>query len=203
MHSDKHSIPGDVPDSTHGYTHLITARHDSNNHQLQIAASYAYNDRLFFRKIQMGDMSSSNPAWYEIATRDANTFSGNQTFNGNVSIGTNLTISGLLSAQGGIVWDQDHSDNAAYGYIQIGKLRMAWGNDIIAPPYTDTTVNFSPVGFSKTPCFYLGPAYRGLNYYSEHEAVGLLGLTNEQFVVSRIGSDTTWQISFFWLAIGI
>jgi hypothetical protein len=80
-------IPGDVPDTSHTWTHLITARHSntSNNHQLQIAASYKSNDRLFFRKIQAG-LEVSNPDWFEVATRGTNTFVGNQTFQGNLTI---------------------------------------------------------------------------------------------------------------------
>lgn len=85
----KQSEPGDVPDTTHDWSHLITARHSNpeNNHQLQIAASYKNNDRLFFRKIE-AEKISSNPAWHEMATRGPNTFSGDQHFNGNVGVGT-------------------------------------------------------------------------------------------------------------------
>jgi hypothetical protein len=74
-------IPGDVPDTSHAWTHLITARHSNTakNHQLQISASYSSNDRLFFRKIAVG-LETSNPNWNELATRGSNTFSGNQIF---------------------------------------------------------------------------------------------------------------------------
>ncbi len=86
QNSGTHGIPGDVPDSISGWTHLITSRHSNttNNHQLQIAANYGVNDRLFFRKIAA--TASSNPAWNEVATRGSNTFSGNQTINGSVVI---------------------------------------------------------------------------------------------------------------------
>jgi hypothetical protein len=81
-------ITGDVPDTAHGWTHLITSRHNNtaNNHQLQIAASYASNDRLFFRKIAQGTLDPSNPNWNEIATRGANTFTGDQTISGRIGV---------------------------------------------------------------------------------------------------------------------
>ena len=84
-------ITGDVPDDSHHWTHLITARHSNtnNNYQLQIAASYRNNNQLFFRKIQANGIS--NPQWHEIATRDSNTFSGDQVINGNVNIKKGLT----------------------------------------------------------------------------------------------------------------
>jgi hypothetical protein len=84
-------ITGDVPDASHKWTHLITARHSNTatNHQLQIAASYADNDKLYFRKIAAE--GTSNPAWHELATRGTNQFVGDQTVNGNVVVGTGLT----------------------------------------------------------------------------------------------------------------
>ncbi|NCS76307.1 MAG: hypothetical protein GPJ17_03270 [Microcystis aeruginosa K13-07] len=76
-------IPGDVPDTSHNWTHLITARHSntSNNHQLQIASTFINNDRLFFRKVQAG-LETNNPGWNEVATRGRNTFVGNQIIQG-------------------------------------------------------------------------------------------------------------------------
>ena len=76
-------IPGDVPDTSSPWTHLITARHSntSNNHQLQIASTFINNDRLFFRKVQAG-LETNNPGWNEVATRDRNTFVGNQIIKG-------------------------------------------------------------------------------------------------------------------------
>jgi len=76
-------IPGDVPDTSHPWTHLITARHSntSNNNQLQIASTFINNDRLFFRKVAAG-LETNNPGWNEVATRGGNTFVGNQIING-------------------------------------------------------------------------------------------------------------------------
>ena len=64
---------GDVPDTSHSWSHLLTVRHSNggNNHQLQIAASYAVNNRLFFRKIAAGN-ETSNPEWNELATCNGN-----------------------------------------------------------------------------------------------------------------------------------
>jgi hypothetical protein len=69
------SAPVDpVPDNAHSWNHLISGRHSNvgNNHQFQLAASYAVNDRMFFRKIA-GGAATYNPTWNEVATRGANT----------------------------------------------------------------------------------------------------------------------------------
>lgn len=52
---------GMAPDDTYsGWQHLLVNRHanSNNNHQLQIASSFATNDRLFFRKIAREDLAS-------------------------------------------------------------------------------------------------------------------------------------------------
>ncbi|WP_281233408.1 hypothetical protein [Flavobacterium gelatinilyticum] len=81
---------GVTPDVSNPWQHLFTMRHTgrNNNYQLQIASSFAVNDRLFFRKIVGGDLSPVNTSWVELATREANTFTGNQIISGNVGIGT-------------------------------------------------------------------------------------------------------------------
>ncbi|HEY9694190.1 MAG TPA: hypothetical protein V6D15_18455 [Oculatellaceae cyanobacterium] len=86
--NDGLEIVGDVPDKSHDWTHLITARHSNlnNNNQLQIAASYQSNDRVFFRKI--ASAGTSNPAWNEVATRGTNEFNGSQTITGNLTVNT-------------------------------------------------------------------------------------------------------------------
>ena len=98
-------IPGDVPDTSHPWTHLITARHSntSNNHQLQIASTFINNDRLFFRKVAAG-LETNNPGWNEVATRGGNTFVGNQIINGT------------------LVTQQTHT-------IKIGVPGASYGND--------------------------------------------------------------------------
>ncbi|MFM6322806.1 MAG: hypothetical protein ACKPH1_17975 [Microcystis panniformis] len=98
-------IPGDVPDTSHRWTHLITARHSntSNNHQLQIASTFTNNDRLFFRKVQAG-LETNNPGWNEVATRGGNTFVGHQIINGT------------------LVTQQSHT-------IKIGVPGASYGND--------------------------------------------------------------------------
>jgi hypothetical protein len=105
------SAPADpVPDVAHNWNHLISGRHSNtgNNHQFQLAASYAINDRMFFRKIA-GGASTINPTWNEVATRDTNTFTGAQTVNntltvngqsttnGNQQVNGNLTVTGSIS----------------------------------------------------------------------------------------------------------
>lgn len=88
---------GITPDVSNPWQHLFTMRHkqSTNNYQLQIASSFAVNDRLFFRKIVGGDLSPVNTTWIEIATRGANTFTGNQIINGNVGIGTTNPLNKL------------------------------------------------------------------------------------------------------------
>ncbi|WP_153162081.1 hypothetical protein [Zoogloea sp. 1C4] len=91
-------LTGDVPDGTHPWTHLIVCRHSNttNNYQLQIGASYAENDRLFFRKMASGSLTTAqNSAWNELATRGANTFAGSQAITGNVTITGNLGTNGF------------------------------------------------------------------------------------------------------------
>lgn len=60
---------GRVPDNAHPWVHMIQVRHSNagNNHALQIASSYAQNDRLFFRKIAR-DLTPTDAAWNELAT---------------------------------------------------------------------------------------------------------------------------------------
>ncbi len=79
-----------VPDNSADWNHLFVIRHanTANNHQLQIASSFAENDRLFFRKIA-GNLSRIDPSWVELATRGNNNFIGNQIINGKVGIGIN------------------------------------------------------------------------------------------------------------------
>lgn len=60
---------GRVPDASHSWVHMIQVRHSNagNYHALQIASSYAQNDRLFFRKIARDLTPADNP-WNEVAT---------------------------------------------------------------------------------------------------------------------------------------
>lgn len=84
-----------VPDTDNNWTHLIGSRHSnlSNNHQLQIGASYAENDKLYFRKIAISTLDSRNPQWHEIATRGFNVFRGTQSILGP---NTGYTIDNML-----------------------------------------------------------------------------------------------------------
>jgi hypothetical protein len=60
----------DVPDTAHDWTHLLVVRHynPDNNHQLQIASTFAENDRLFFRKFARSLGDGGRPGWNELAT---------------------------------------------------------------------------------------------------------------------------------------
>ena len=90
-------LPGDVPDGAHPWSHLLVCRHSNtaNNHQLQIGASYAENDRLFFRKLASGSLTAAqNTGWNELATRGPNTFAGSQVIAGDVTISGNLGTHG-------------------------------------------------------------------------------------------------------------
>lgn len=136
-------LTGDVPDGTHPWTHLIVCRHSNtaNNHQLQIAASYAENDRLFFRKMASGSVTAAeNSAWNELATRGANTFAGNQVITGDVTISGNLGTRGYSPKArqagwgGGIhTWD-------------IEAEATIWARNAIQTGARDLAENFATLG---------------------------------------------------------
>ncbi|WP_428232956.1 hypothetical protein [Flavobacterium sp.] len=88
---------GGIPDTSQQWNHLFVIRHGNanTNYQLQIASTIFENDRLFFRKIASGDLTSANPVWLEVATRGANIFSGNQTIDGDLVIGANNNVAKL------------------------------------------------------------------------------------------------------------
>lgn len=96
------SVAGDVPDTSHQWTHLIAARHSNTtkNYQLQIASTFESNDRLFFRKVTADTAITNNPPWYEVATRGSNAFIGDQAISGSLSISGNQTVDGTLSLNG-------------------------------------------------------------------------------------------------------
>jgi hypothetical protein len=58
------------PDTGHDWVHMLAVRHGNagNHHQLQIASSYAENDRLFFRKIARNTGEAGRAPWTEVAT---------------------------------------------------------------------------------------------------------------------------------------
>lgn len=68
--NEKLALAGAVPDRAHTWEHLIVVRHGNakNNHQLQIAASYSSNDKLYFRKVATELTNPTYPPWNEIAT---------------------------------------------------------------------------------------------------------------------------------------
>nr|WP_315202953.1 hypothetical protein [uncultured Flavobacterium sp.] len=96
------SVPiGATPDISHNWQHLLVMRHNnqSNNHQLQIASSFAVNDKIYFRKIARLDLSTvalTSSPWIELATRGVNTFIGNQSITGNQSVTGNQSIMGSI-----------------------------------------------------------------------------------------------------------
>ncbi|MBP1221745.1 hypothetical protein [Flavobacterium sp. 1355] len=99
------STVGMTPDNSQVWQHLFAARHigTANNYQLQIASSFAVNDRLFFRKIVESTLVPSNSTWIELATRGTNNFAGNQIINGNVGIGTANPLAKLEVYNGNIL----------------------------------------------------------------------------------------------------
>jgi hypothetical protein len=125
---------GATPDLSHDWQHLFVLRHTnpSNNHQLQIGASYNTNDRLFFRKIATG-LQSSNPDWIEVATRGGNTFVGNQSFSGDIAIGKDAQISTISGpANSGAI---QIKTNSSFGGPQNRYLRLGWkdNNSVFYP----------------------------------------------------------------------
>ncbi len=135
-------IPGDVPDESHSWTHLITSRHSNitNNHQLQIGSSYTDNDRLFFRKIQGGTAEPCDSLWHEIATRSSNTFNGDQTFQGNLIVqGAQQNIIKVVTITKAVVnagvdspanWSVTYSDfSQVYAVFAVLQGFSIFGND--------------------------------------------------------------------------
>ena len=78
---------GKNPDVSSPWQHLFVVRNSTqeNNYQLQLSSSFIPNDRLFFRK-SGNTTETSNSLWYEIATRGANNFAGNQNITGTIKI---------------------------------------------------------------------------------------------------------------------
>jgi hypothetical protein len=75
--------------------YLLTERSIANkNFQMQIASSMIPDDRLFFRKLAMQDLSNApnSAVWHEVATRGHNTFTGSQTINGNIYMSQNTSV---------------------------------------------------------------------------------------------------------------
>ncbi|MGZ4955066.1 MAG: tail fiber domain-containing protein [Methylobacter sp.] len=124
-------IIGDVPDTSHSWSHLITGRHSNvaNNHQLQIASTFASNDKLYFRKIAASN-ESSNPSWNEVATRGANVFSGNQLFtNGMIGIGTDNPTEAKLVVRGS-------ANLTLNGYGYLNRNGASATNTTYTTPYS-------------------------------------------------------------------
>jgi hypothetical protein len=124
---------GSTPDNSYGnWQHLLVIRHPNinNNHQLQVASSYASNDRLFFRKIA-ADLSPSNPSWVEIATRGANTFNGTQTINGSqvVNGGLSASNSGEVGPSLGLINPSKTSNGQALRW-NIYNMSGGYGNSL-------------------------------------------------------------------------
>ena len=132
---------GGNPDLGFGWQHLFIVRHsnDANNYQLQLSSSFASNDRLFFRKLASGDLGSTNPTWFELATRGSNTFFGNQTVDGNQNITGNLLVgkdseTTIISgpANSGAI---QIKTNSAFAGSENRYLRLGW---------KDNNFNFLP-----------------------------------------------------------
>ncbi|MGZ4968097.1 MAG: tail fiber domain-containing protein [Methylobacter sp.] len=124
-------IIGDVPDTSHSWSHLITGRHSNvgNNHQLQIASTFASNDKLYFRKIAAAN-ESNNPSWNEVATRGANVFSGNQLFlNGMIGIGTDNPTEAKLVVRGS-------ANLTLNGYGYLNRNGASATNTTYTTPYS-------------------------------------------------------------------
>ena len=116
---------GSVP--TGEWQHLFVVRHgnSANNYQLQLGSSLLENDNLYFRKIADGGLGTPNPAWFEIATRGTNTFTGSQNISGNLQWGTDPTSwwgFGMISMNSG--W-------GSYNFPTIGSIGGSEGSLIM------------------------------------------------------------------------
>ena len=128
---------GAIPDYSSSWQHLFVVRHPNinNNYQLQLASSIESNDRLFFRKIAWGTLSAQNPAWHEMATREGNTFNGNQIISGELKISSyspllvlqrNTDAGGFI--QGVQTKNLDNSDNWFFGNFQSNSWIVSKGD---------------------------------------------------------------------------
>ena len=129
---------GSTPDNNYsGLQHLLVIRHGNinNNHQLQIASSLESNDRLFFRKLSESSPVSQNLVWHELATRDGNTFNGNQSINGDLKIASyspllvlqrNTNVGGFI--QGVQTKNLDNSDNWFFGNLGASNWIVSKGD---------------------------------------------------------------------------
>ncbi|MET3021358.1 hypothetical protein [Flavobacterium hydatis] len=147
---------GKVPDVSADWNHLFVVRHANpdNNFQLQIASSFAENDRLFFRKIA-GDLTPKNPNWVELATRGINTFTGDQSVFGNLIIENTSARSGFevvevtdSKPQGEMVPTKSvlklsRYGTANYSYNENAEFRIGHGGSGVYGSKLDLYINGS------------------------------------------------------------
>ncbi len=128
---------GAIPDYSSSWQHLFVVRHSNvdNNYQLQLASSVESNDRLFFRKIAWGNLVSQNPVWHEVATRAANTFTGNQIISGELKISSYSPLLVLQrdTSSGGFIQgvqtkNFDNADNWFYGNLHSNSWIVSKGD---------------------------------------------------------------------------
>ncbi|TPG36289.1 hypothetical protein [Flavobacterium pectinovorum] len=148
------STVGMTADNSNLWQHLFVIRHSntSSNYQLQLASSFAVNDRVFFRKITSATLSSVNANWVELATRGKNNFVGDQSISGNVAINSLSplntfevkvpTSTGASSSDGIAIHDGavyrlginiGVNTDKEYSYIQAVKGGIGSKNIIINP----------------------------------------------------------------------
>ena len=155
------------------YNHLLNLRYSNpaNNHQLQIASSYIENDKLFFRKFARG-LGSNNPVWHEIATRDANTFNGNQSVNGRLFVSMSSTEGGSLS----LVNPSKSGVNAAREWAFF-NMTGGYGNSLQFWSYGDNGYQSGPkLTLSDNGNVGIGTATPSVTTHIEKSASGIVDI---------------------------
>ena len=155
-------ITGDLKaiDGSHPWNHLFTIRHQNaaNNHQLQIASTYAENDRLFFRKFAQTGAAPATATWFELATRKANTFVGLQTISD--PTGTQLRLSNTSA-----LFNDIKTDASGYLTIMPNNATTSRIGFNIATPLTGFHSNMGAFRVSdpasSTRAFQVSPNYAG------------------------------------------
>ncbi|MDP5202027.1 hypothetical protein [Flavobacterium sp. DG2-3] len=133
---------GKAPDNSHDWQHLFVIRHanSENNYQLQLSSTYSENDKLFFRKVD----NSTNSKWYELATRGANTFAGNQTVVGVMQLwDTNESRPNGQNVESKSVLKFSRSGSNGYSWNEQAEFRIGHGGGGTTGSKLDLYINGS------------------------------------------------------------
>ncbi|TRX35950.1 tail fiber protein [Flavobacterium restrictum] len=147
-----------------------------NQYDCQISSDYGPNGGNHFSfRTRNGDTPGSWNAWNEIATRGANTFTGNQTINGNLNIlGTTNKIVGFGDAANYYIGTYPVTGSSSLDLHWYGGIRFG---DLTSPNVMQITNGNVGIG-TATPSEKL-------------EVVGNVKITGNQMISGNVGIGTT------------